>query len=836
MKAKSILFTFSLLSLTFTYGYDLHIKTLTPIKEQAKPAGGDMVFVKDGKLNFAVVIDAQAETRVKSHSGKSIASALVHLTNAIFRTTGRLPAVVDENDAATLAEYEYRLALGDSKTARAAGFDMQKLEKDGFMVKTWPKGIVVAGWDSSLVEGWDMGVTPTYGTAAGTKFGVMDFCERFLGCRWYYPGEYGSIYPKVTDLVISPVHYEEAPYFLVRGGYWFCISTFLGKDKVAYWKKYLGEGIKENDYSFIDYWRSGWWYPSGGWHCPDPLKYAKAHPDKLKTIFYTDPFGHFWYSPNQMVGNYFDVVNLKFADLLIEDVKDFYASKGRKNQYGFEHYVNDMYVSFGAPDTYMPVQTMLGDPTVKKLGLISEADLRREPDAVMANVYGRFIQYFANRVNEEFPGKKVGLLAYYNTKCAPTDPRWKVPDNVDIFLCDGRLPRKVRSKKFMAKSRQLFKEWYDARGGKPAERTWMYTSPDNPFQRAMIPEFSGEVSKALAPYQGRVAQFFDFGGPFKELWHYWYAAYVQYHSEWNPDFPVDAAIDEAFDLMFGEKAGAHMKAFHRIQKDTYLKYALETDDLAPVYPPETVNAMERELKAAGEAVKGDAVREKRWKLVSDFWWSAFELQRKQAVYEPPVYSAPTLLPGETIVLDGKGDETAWNRAAAMPLINPRGTDPVTSRHDVRLLWDEKGVYGKIVGFAPALKDKGDIYQNDSIELYFSPGLKKTEYYQLFFDFEDHLWRCYKKEAPIPQPGDLNWKAEGFRHVEQFAADDWTCEFFVPFSVFRTVAAPKAYDDWNLNLVINKKSEPKDYVGSSLTMRLNSNLAMFGILRFDGRTK
>ena len=59
---------------------------------------------------------------------------------------------------------------------------------------------------------------------------------------------------------------------------------------------------------------------------------------------------------------------------------------------------------------------------------------------------------------------------------------------------------------------------------------------------------------------------------------------------------------------------------------------------------------------------------------------------------------------------------------------------------------------------------------------------------------------------------------------------------MPFSVFRTVAAPKVYDDWNLNLVINKKSEPKDYVGSSLTMRLNSNLAMFGILRFDGRTK
>jgi len=165
--------------------YDLHIKTLTPIREQAKPAGGDMVFIKDGQLNFAIVLDRKAETRAKNKTGKSIAPALVHLTNAIYRTTGQLPAVLDESETAAIEKYAYCLALGDSKTARAAGFDMKKLAKDGFMVKTWPKGLVIAGWDSSLVEDWNTGPSHTYGTVSGTKYGVLDFCERFLGCRWY---------------------------------------------------------------------------------------------------------------------------------------------------------------------------------------------------------------------------------------------------------------------------------------------------------------------------------------------------------------------------------------------------------------------------------------------------------------------------------------------------------------------------------------------------------------------------------------------------------------------------------------------------------------------------
>lgn len=812
---------------------DIHLGSLTPVKEHPRPAGAPLALIENGRLNFAVVIDPKAETRAKNRTGKSIAPALIHLTNAIFRTTGRLPEVVDENDTAALARHRYVLALGDSRTARAAGFDASTLPAEGFMVKTFGRGVVVAGADTSLIDGYNMGPIDTYGAGCGTLWAALDFCERVLGCRWYFPGEYGAHYPVVRDLILEPVHYEDAPWFQRRGGYWFVVYSFYTQRKLEKWRPYLGDGVKLRDVSFLPHLRTGGTHPGGGNHCPHPRPYAKTHPDKLKTIFYTDTTGRFWYSPDAHVGNYYNVLDLGFADLLIEDYRAFYASKGARDAGGLWGNVNDLYISFGVCDTYLPVSTMMNDPTVKRLGLITAADLRRENDAVTANVYGRFIQYLARRVGEEFPGKILNVLAYYNTKCAPTDPRWKLPDNTAIFLCDGRLPRKVRSPRHLAASRRLFREWYDARGGKPAEQVWLYTSPDNPFQRAMIPEFSGEVVKALDPYLGRVSKFYDFGGA-DDLWHYWYSFYCQYRTEWNPDFPVDAAIDEAFDLMYGKKAGAHMKRFHAVQKEAYLKHALATDTLSPVYPTACIDEMERELRAAGACVKGDALRERRWKLVSDFWWPAFKLQREQARYEPPVYEVGRLNDGEIVTLDGVGDEAAWSRVAKMPMLDPRGLGETRFPPDVRLLWNEKGVYGRVCGAYKACAEKNrDLWDNDSIELFFAPGLGKEAYYQLAFDFLDRRYHGYKKRAPIDQPLDINWRAKGFRHVEKLEPDRWTCEFFVPFDAFDH-PAPKPYDDWNFNFVMNKKSEPQDYAGSALTMRLNENMEMFGMLRFNGR--
>ena len=106
----------------------------------------------------------------------------------------------------------------------------------------------------------------------------------------------------------------------------------------------------------------------------------------------------------------------------------------------------------------MPLSEVIHDPVVRKLNLITENDIRRGKDAEMANVYGRFYQYLANRVKKELPGKKLWILAYYNTKFASLDPQWKLPDNVEVNLCIGGLPLKTRNRAAMEKARGIFKE------------------------------------------------------------------------------------------------------------------------------------------------------------------------------------------------------------------------------------------------------------------------------------------------------------------------------------------------------------------------------------------
>lgn len=257
--------------------YDLHSKLFVPIKEKTPPAGGEMAFVTGGKPDFAIVIDKDAEKRAKNNkAAKSIGPAVKILKREFGKVFGAKVEVVDENDAAALAKHAYQLVVGDSRTARENGVDVRKLPDQGFAVKTFAKGIIVAGSDSSLVDGYN-GLTrlDKRGSSLGTKYGAIDFVNRFLGVIYLFPGEYGTYRPQTKDLVIKPVHYEDAPYFNHHSGTYFFGLT-LSPKKRPHWEKLMGK-IAEEDRAYT-YWRLGGTNPVGGGHCPEPISYGKLHP------------------------------------------------------------------------------------------------------------------------------------------------------------------------------------------------------------------------------------------------------------------------------------------------------------------------------------------------------------------------------------------------------------------------------------------------------------------------------------------------------------------------------------------------------------------------------
>lgn len=155
-----------------------------------------VVLVADGRPNAVIV--AGPETNAQF--------AAAEIQRYVERMSGaRLPVVTDgEPDTNGLP---VTVAVGQTRLARKAGVripsgfkavvgDPNVFEEEGFVIKTG-KGWVVLGGNSD-------------GPYQGTTYAAYELLER-LGCRWYFPGEWGEVVPErktvalpETDLVTKP--------------------------------------------------------------------------------------------------------------------------------------------------------------------------------------------------------------------------------------------------------------------------------------------------------------------------------------------------------------------------------------------------------------------------------------------------------------------------------------------------------------------------------------------------------------------------------------------------------------------------------------------------------
>lgn len=124
---------------------------------------------------------------------------------------------IDKSPVPSLAEFANKktvILIGDNYYVREKGIDTQSLPGDGFVIKTIPEGLIIAGKDDSVFSynyDWVPG-------SAGTLYGVYRFLEK-LGCRWYLPIPIGEIIPQRPSLSIPEINISDAPYFEYRFGY-----------------------------------------------------------------------------------------------------------------------------------------------------------------------------------------------------------------------------------------------------------------------------------------------------------------------------------------------------------------------------------------------------------------------------------------------------------------------------------------------------------------------------------------------------------------------------------------------------------------------------------------
>ena len=151
--------------------------------------------------NTAVVVPKDAKSR-----HRVVQFAAEEMTNFLSRAFGAAVPIVHAVDPQRSC-----IVLGSNDWSVTAGIDTSKLPQEGFAIRTKGNAVYVAGVDANQNPRKNRGYY-----ARATLFGAYDFLERFVGCRFYFPGEFGEIVPRRTSFSVPATDFVSAPKFLER--------------------------------------------------------------------------------------------------------------------------------------------------------------------------------------------------------------------------------------------------------------------------------------------------------------------------------------------------------------------------------------------------------------------------------------------------------------------------------------------------------------------------------------------------------------------------------------------------------------------------------------------
>ena len=165
----------------------------------------------------AVMLTAEdADVVIDAKAPKTVQFAACEATNFLSRVFGAPVPVVNAPSDGKVA-----IILGSNDWSVAGGIDTDALKRDAFVVKVSGRRIFIAGRDDPKA---DIGRAMSAGAAVSnaeraTLFGVYQFLEDYAGCRFFFPGEFGTVVPKARSLSVPEGERTVAPVFTVRDPY-----------------------------------------------------------------------------------------------------------------------------------------------------------------------------------------------------------------------------------------------------------------------------------------------------------------------------------------------------------------------------------------------------------------------------------------------------------------------------------------------------------------------------------------------------------------------------------------------------------------------------------------
>ena len=464
-----------------------------------------------------------------------------------------------------------------------------------------------------------------------------------------------------------------------------------------------------------------------------------------------------------------------------------------------------------------------------------------------SRIVGRFTARMAAEIKKRWPHLTVHYLPYANYTLPPEDVVF--PDNVIVSLCMMHGAANDKEPGLAAANDRMIESWAKLTGGRPI-RLWEYVCW--PVDDTALPFQYPHVVKGFHQRHRKRVE-----GSYLNTGYYppeipaqdamWACQtptlYCWFRTLWNPDFNVDAALDEYVDLMYGP-ARAPMGAILDLLTDrwerTRWKDPIEGHHVSPfqIHEETMPRAEALRLKALLAESRSLAAEGTVFRRRVDFFGMAIEAFLKESdSYHEGGKNLPALKAlkvGGNPVVDGVLDDACWRDVE--PQFFKMGFDKVntvpTNSTTVQAVWTDSGITFAFRLTEPAVDKirKGrtqrdqDIYADDCIELFLDVEGQRKRACQVV---ANAIGTLYDRAADGTE-----WNAAGAKAAAHIGKDFWSLEVFLPFADFPEKPKVAVGSKWYANFTRSR------YVGgwelqrwSTLYRAGNRDFHAFGEVRF-----
>ncbi|MBQ7695275.1 MAG: DUF4838 domain-containing protein [Lentisphaeria bacterium] len=659
----------------------------------------------------------------------------------------------------------HNIYVGFGPGAAKMGLDPARTQipRDGFFIRTAGKDILIAGCDDPKVDParalrggvWDQ----HYERA--TLFGVYDFLERFGNCRFYFPGELGTIVPRKESITVPECAILDRPDFLYRKYSLYWDGTYFeGPDR----------NRKLHPQKTLNFYRLRMetaYLPSNHGMTRFNLleRFAKTHPEYFaltntgeRRTGTTGMFaGHIcWSSP--------------VTEVIYQDMKAYLTGRPPEER-GMYYRGRPRWVETAFRKPFVDVMPQDGFFACRCREC--QARFGKGPDYANDVVWGTVIGW-ANRLKQEKIPGIITMMAYLPYRAVPKTP---VPDNVVVMVADtgpwndGGKPG-ARGDVCEPGREYGIAAWHKALGRKVW--TWNYTYKTHanalPGVPAPSPLAAGRYYKEVAPhlFGAYLASNCD------RFLYYAMNYYVLSRIAWDNAADYRAIMDEHYKLMYGPAAPVMQKLMEEFE-NLWIRRVIGRTVTTPtgpvnstpgehelwtvIFSPAKRQELNKRFDQAAAMVKKGSLEERRIRLYQREFMGVMEEEAARYAGRSKAVNLLKFAEGTPVYL------RPWHTSPAAPETVKTCVTAKRENGMLKVVFDcEEPKMEKVVAFVRP-RDASGMWRDNEVEFFINPSGDRKNYYQWVVNSKGSFWDCRWESIGQTKPrSDVKWNSNAQTRV------------------------------------------------------------------------